>query len=160
MVYVKALMYYCEPNVNVISTQQTGVLTINLCKTTLDLHLIIQRCQKYSKNQEWSLLQFWDTTGLAGFQRKFHPIIDHNPELQRKTGKTISKAKMLSPPVLEYYWTSWFLIGFVSILLDIIKLYYIIVSLSKAKMLSPPVLEYYWTSVQWSFTMASASHLN
>ena len=54
------------------------------------------------KNQEWSLLQFWDTTGLAGFQRKFHPIIDHNPELQRKTGKTISKAKMMSPPVLEY----------------------------------------------------------
>ena len=42
MVYVKALMYYCEPNVNVISAQQTGVLTINLCKTTLDLHLIIQ----------------------------------------------------------------------------------------------------------------------
>ena len=49
MVYVKALMYYCEPNVNVISTQQTGVLTINLCKTTLDLHLIIQRCQKYCR---------------------------------------------------------------------------------------------------------------
>ena len=67
---------------------------------------------------------------------------------------------MLSPPVLEYYWTSWFLIGFVSILLDIIKSYYIIVSRSKAKMLSPPVVEYYWTSVQWSFTMASASHLN
>ena len=54
---------------------------------------------------------------------------------------------MLSPPVLEYYWTSWFLIGFVSILLDIIKSYYIIVSRSKAKMLSSPVLEYYWTSV-------------